>query len=371
MPGALDPRVEYLFIAPESRAGADGDTDPAPDVDWSERALAAIEAAYGTAGPELVEFCDYRGDAIAALRARARDRSRLARSTIAVRAHTTFELAMMLKGVPLRDGSPIAGIERQSLRSADVLLWAGGSVRDTYERFYGASALPPAERRIRYPVRGEAAAFGAPPAADDGRLRILYLGRFDRLKGVAELAAGFAAVRSDGWRLTMVGGDTASAPGGGSMREYVRDLTAADPRIATEEHADRARIAELLADHDLVVVPSRYEAWGYVALEALAANRPVLASPVGGLARDRRRARRMARRELQPERVRERPRAAARRSRRGRRADRLAVAARPADRAHRPGTDRRRLRGARRRPGQPARARPGARAQIRDCSRSR
>jgi glycosyltransferase involved in cell wall biosynthesis len=46
----------------------------------------------------------------------------------------------------------------------------------------------------------------------------------------------------------------------------------------------RPTSAALLADVDIVVVPSRYEPFGIVAVEAMASGRPVVASAVGGLA---------------------------------------------------------------------------------------
>ena len=40
----------------------------------------------------------------------------------------------------------------------------------------------------------------------------------------------------------------------------------------------------MIREHDVVVVPSLWECWPYAALEALHLNRPVLGTPVGGLA---------------------------------------------------------------------------------------
>jgi glycosyltransferase involved in cell wall biosynthesis len=278
----IDRRVDYRFLRVHEGVERDDDADPRPDVAWSEAALAAIIDRYGSAGPDLIEFCDFRGDAIAALRARARDPKTLARTRIAVRAHTTYELCMLLRGTPLRSGHPMSAIERQSLRAADALIWPGGDVLATYRRFYGAGQLPPTHR-IRPPLG--AVALARRPSAPKARspLRIVYVGRFDRLKGVTELVEGFTRVRSDAVRLTMIGGDTASAPGSMSMRDHMLEIIAGDPRIEIQDHFPSERLPEVLDANHMVVVPSRYEAWGYVALEGLAANRPVLATPVGGL----------------------------------------------------------------------------------------
>ena len=82
----------------------------------------------------------------------------------------------------------------------------------------------------------------------------------------------------------MIGIDTTSGPADSSMRDYALGLAEADPRIVARDGLARELIDAELGAHDVIVVPSRYEAWCYVALEALRANRPVLATPVGGLA---------------------------------------------------------------------------------------
>ena len=280
----IDPRVEYRFVATMSRPPGTDDADPEPDLTWSRTALEAIVDLHGPGGPDLVEFCDYRADALAAVRARLRDPAVLARSLIAVRAHTSYELCMVLRGTPLPSGDPITAAERQCLRAADALIWPAGDVLATYTRFYGDRQLPRLRPRIRSPLIPATVADGRPARAAGDPLRFLYLGRYDSLKGVAELVEGFSAAESDAWRLTMIGIDTASGPADSSMRDYALGLAQADPRIVARDGLARELIDAELSAHDVIVVPSRYEAWCYVALEALRANRPVLATPVGGLA---------------------------------------------------------------------------------------
>jgi CTP:molybdopterin cytidylyltransferase MocA len=56
-----------------------------------------------------------------------------------------------------------------------------------------------------------------------------------------------------------------------------------DERVVLGEPVGREGVAGLVRAHDVVVVPSLWECWPYVALEAMWLNRPVLATPVGGL----------------------------------------------------------------------------------------
>ena len=97
----------------------------------------------------------------------------------------------------------------------------------------------------------------APPGVDLGRFtvrprpaerRVLYLGGRNRRKGY-NLAVGLA--------------DTLVGP-------WLRDV-------------EPAEIPALMADHDVVLVPSVAEPFGLVAVEAIASGRWVVASDVGGL----------------------------------------------------------------------------------------
>ncbi|HEV3056101.1 MAG TPA: glycosyltransferase, partial [Solirubrobacteraceae bacterium] len=56
-----------------------------------------------------------------------------------------------------------------------------------------------------------------------------------------------------------------------------------DPRIELRPAIDRVAVAQAIREHDVVAVPSLWECWPYAALEPLHLNRPVLATPVGGL----------------------------------------------------------------------------------------
>lgn len=67
------------------------------------------------------------------------------------------------------------------------------------------------------------------------------------------------------------------------MRAQLELMAADDSRIEFRDRVASRNIPTLIRSHDLCVVPSLWECWPNVALEALSQNRPVLASPVGGL----------------------------------------------------------------------------------------
>lgn len=122
---------------------------------------------------------------------------------------------------------------------------------------------------------GSAAALPAPaePASQraPGERTILFVGRLDKQKGIDALLDAYLRVRPN-FRLVVVG-------------EAVRnDLPIAKPNEVDflgwleKEALDRA-----YRDSDAIIVPSRWEGFGLVAIEAMARGKPVFASAVGGL----------------------------------------------------------------------------------------
>jgi glycosyltransferase involved in cell wall biosynthesis len=250
---------------------------------YSARVHEALLAEYGGRGPDLVEFADFLGEGCVTVQAKRTGSPALRATTVCVRIHGSAEVYDVLDGfLPGdRERSFTHELERYSLRYADLLLWAGGDILGSYERFYGPDALAPA-RLVRHPFAWEAADEG-PGAGASGPLRLLYLGRLERRKGVRELVDTLLGLEPGDWRLTVVGADTETAPLGGSMRELLRLELAGDERVELVEAVPRERVPELFDRHDALVVPSRWECWPYVALEAMARGRPLVATPTGGL----------------------------------------------------------------------------------------
>jgi glycosyltransferase involved in cell wall biosynthesis len=112
---------------------------------------------------------------------------------------------------------------------------------------------------------------GAPSA--EAPLRLLAYGRLTPQKGFDLLIRALALLPAAPVRLQLAGD--------GPQRQELEALARSDSRIRLL--GARQDIPELLADCDAVVIPSRWEPWGNVCLEARAAGRPVLVSPVDGL----------------------------------------------------------------------------------------
>lgn len=250
---------------------------------YSARILDRLREVYGTSGPDLVEFSDYLGEGCVTVQARRSDDPMLRRTTVGIRTHTTAEICAILDGYLADEfeARVTCEMERLALRDADLMLWPGGDCLSLYRRFY-RNRLAPAVR-IRNPFANPAEMPGPEVARPhDEPLRLLYLGRLERRKGVQNLLRGVSSLERDDWRLTVLGGDTDTAPLGVSVGAQLRLMAADDPRIDFRDAVPRSELGALVREHDAVVLPSLWECWPYVALEALRLNRPILATPTGG-----------------------------------------------------------------------------------------
>ena len=108
-----------------------------------------------------------------------------------------------------------------------------------------------------------------------GTLRVLFVGRLDRQKGVDVLCA---AMQQLGARASavVVGSAVVAAANGEPAATLPESMQVTG-------WLPRDQIAALYAAADVLVVPSRWEGFGLVAVEAMRAGRAVLASRVGGL----------------------------------------------------------------------------------------
>lgn len=96
------------------------------------------------------------------------------------------------------------------------------------------------------------------------------------------MVSALRGLGEDEIELTLVGGDTETAALGVSMHDVLDLAIAEDARVVLRQPESRSDILELIAEHDLGVLPSVWECWPNVLLEFLASNRPVLATPTGG-----------------------------------------------------------------------------------------
>jgi len=116
---------------------------------------------------------------------------------------------------------------------------------------------------------------------------VFYIGRFDPRKGIETLvrAAGQSQFKADGLQLIIGGGSRPGEKDGQErdrIESIVQDLGLEDITQFPGRISD-ADLPLYYAAADVSVVPSHYEPFGLVAIEAMASRTPVVASDVGGL----------------------------------------------------------------------------------------
>ncbi len=118
----------------------------------------------------------------------------------------------------------------------------------------------------------------------DDRPTLLFVGRIQPLKGLTVAVEALARLRDRSTRLVVVGGPS-GAEGPAELARVmglIAELGLGD-RVTFIEPQPHHMLSTWYRAADVVVVPSRSESFGLVALEAAACGVPVVASAVGGL----------------------------------------------------------------------------------------
>jgi glycosyltransferase involved in cell wall biosynthesis len=119
---------------------------------------------------------------------------------------------------------------------------------------------------------------------ETGPIRIGYVGRFEHVKGVLDLAEAVGRVPSDVPMRVEFRGPARSAADH-ATKALVAQMSTSDPRVEVADGVAPENITDLLRSYDVICCPSRcLEGGPTVALEAMALGIPVIAASVGGVA---------------------------------------------------------------------------------------
>jgi len=195
-----------------------------------------------------------------------------------------------------REGAYRMDGEKQVISRADRIIVATLAERSQLEFLYKADArkmvtIPPGvDVGHFYPVPADEARefIGIPP---DDRV-VLFVGRIEPLKGIDILIRAMSGLDlNDGGRpvyLAIIGGDPYVSPAEMTvemtrLQRLCDDLCLGKTVVFLGKRSQDTLLYYYSAA-DALVMPSYYESFGMVALEAMACGTPVIASQVGGLA---------------------------------------------------------------------------------------
>ncbi len=112
---------------------------------------------------------------------------------------------------------------------------------------------------------------------------LLFVGRIDPLKGIDQLLRTMPHLQSfKDLRLIIIGGDESSRGEVEELKKMARELKI-ENSIIFQGMVKHDQLTDYYNAADLCLVPSYYESFGLVALEALACGTPVVATDVGDL----------------------------------------------------------------------------------------
>ncbi len=185
--------------------------------------------------------------------------------------------------------------EKRVLERADRIVVATLAEQTQLRFLYKA-----VERKLKIIPPGVDLGHFYPIPADEARLfiglkaedrMVLFVGRIEPLKGVDTLIRAMACLRHTGFdypvRLAIIGGDPEADPQQMSAEmlrlQKLCDELNLGQNVVFMGKRGQDTLQYYYSAAEVLVMPSHYESFGMVALEAMACGTPVIASDVGGL----------------------------------------------------------------------------------------
>jgi glycosyltransferase involved in cell wall biosynthesis len=229
--------------------------------------------------PDIIESQDYSGIAAHLLQRKRTLDPVFQRIPIIVTSHSPKFLLDSIDQAPVYQfpGYWIGEMERFSLKAADGVISPSHYLREALLREMGEinpEVIPnPYDLPDLIPHTGNS--------------RLLYVGRLQYLKGILVLLETLSTLWDEGFPLGLdvVGGDNTFYPRRTMMRTYIEQRYhryIASGQLCLRGPLPPQTVAAAYAQAYAVIVPSYFENFPYVALEAMAQETVVLASNTGG-----------------------------------------------------------------------------------------
>ena len=176
-----------------------------------------------------------------------------------------------------RTNRQVHSVEWWLVSESDALITCSASMRDEVNRLFGYDAADITVIHNGIDIRTWPF---AERARTSGPAELLFAGRLEYEKGVQDLLAALPRIRRSH------PGTTLTIAGDGTQRDWLMEQ-ARKHRVGKAVRfvgpVDHTELVTLMHRCDAIVLPSRYEPFGIVALEAAATGVPLIVSTAGGL----------------------------------------------------------------------------------------
>lgn len=176
-----------------------------------------------------------------------------------------------------RTNRQVHSVEWWLVSESDALITCSASMRDEVNRLFGYDAADITVIHNGIDIRTWPF---AERARTSGPAELLFAGRLEYEKGVQDLLAALPRIRRSH------PGTTLTIAGDGTQRDWLIEQ-ARKHRVGKAVRfvgpVDHTELVTLMHRCDAIVLPSRYEPFGIVALEAAATGAPLIVSTAGGL----------------------------------------------------------------------------------------
>ncbi|MSQ14275.1 MAG: glycosyltransferase family 1 protein [Dehalococcoidia bacterium] len=179
-------------------------------------------------------------------------------------------------------------VERLIASKVDRIVAASPQEKDQMVRLYGSASarmqiIPCGVDLKEFRPRSKSAARRRLGLAD--KKTLLFVGRIDPIKGVDIMLESVSKLAENyDIQAVIVGAEpnVTNGKSSGYLEGLVHDMGIAD-KVTLAGSVDHKELPHYYNAADICVIPSYYESFGMVAIEAMASGTPVVASRVGGL----------------------------------------------------------------------------------------
>jgi len=207
---------------------------------------------------------------------------------LVTRLHTPYALLVDMGLNNYRKGLSywlIKTFERIALRRSDVSYAPTADIVRRCEQLFSLKDLPvkifgyPLDLNLFSPSENRTP-WGAP--------RILFMSRLEQRKGIETIAKAFPKIRAQhpDATLTLVGRDMPNMQGVRSGRQFLQSVfteAGCIDGVTFVDHVPLQQLPEILHEHHIIWIPSIYDNYPLVCLEAMACGKSVIVSDAGGL----------------------------------------------------------------------------------------